>query len=168
MREISFKDFNENIFELIGSKWMLISAEKNGVANTMTASWGGMGVIWNKRVATIYVRKSRFTKSFIDGSDGFSLCVFDEKYRKELGYCGRVSGRDEDKIKVCKFSVNHENGVPFFDEAKMIFICKKMYSQDFTKEGFVGDYENIVKDNYSDNDWHVMYIGEIEKILINN
>lgn len=167
MKEISVKDFNENIFNLIGKKWMLVTAEKNDVANTMTASWGGMGVIWNKSAATIYVRKSRFTKEFIDESDGFSLCVFDEKYREQLAYCGKVSGRNEDKIKACNFTLNHEDNIPFFDEAKIVFICKKMYSQDFSKEGFVKNYKEIVEKNYSDDDWHVMYIGEIEKILIN-
>ena len=33
----------DNPFELIGEKWMLITAGSRKGFNTMTASWGGMG-----------------------------------------------------------------------------------------------------------------------------
>ena len=92
-KKISVQELNCNPFTLIGDEWMLVSAgnEASGY-NTMTASWGGLGVIWNKPVATIYIRPQRYTKTFIDSQETFSLCVFDESYKKQLGYLGRVSG----------------------------------------------------------------------------
>ena len=67
------KGFNLNPFEAIGKKWMLISAKDGDKVNTMTASWGGMGVIWGEDVVYIFVRQSRYTKEFIDNSAYFSL-----------------------------------------------------------------------------------------------
>lgn len=83
---------------MIGKEWLLITAEKDGKANTMTASWGGVGVLWGKNVATLYIRPQRYTKEFVDASDTLSLSVLDESFRKTLNYLGTVSGRDENKI----------------------------------------------------------------------
>lgn len=86
-------------FEKIGSEWMLISAAKDGKANTMTASWGGIGVLWGKNVATVYIRPQRHTKEFVDAGDTFTISFFGGEHMKELGYLGKVSGKDvPDKI----------------------------------------------------------------------
>ena len=104
-----------NPFELVGKRWGAITAEKEGKANAMTISWGGMGCLWDKNVATVYVRESRYTKEFLDGSDIFSITFFDQTYRSALKYLGAVSGRDEDKIKNARLHVNHHHGIPFLD-----------------------------------------------------
>ena len=119
-------DFNENPFNIIGKEWMLITAMKDGKVNTMTAAWGGLGVMWNKDVTFVVIRDSRYTKEFVDDADSFSLSFLDhEKYLKELGYIGKISGRDEDKIKVCGFNVEMEGEVPYIKEAEKVIICKK-------------------------------------------
>ena len=96
MKEIAHELFNENAFNMIGKDWLLISAEKDGKTNTMTASWGGVGIMWNKKVAFLFIRPQRYTKEFVDASDRLSVCVLPNSYRKELQYLGTVSGRDED------------------------------------------------------------------------
>ena len=54
-----------NPFESIGRKGMLITATKeDGTYNTMTASWGGVGVLWGKNVCTLYIRPQRYTFEF--------------------------------------------------------------------------------------------------------
>ena len=103
-----------NPFERIGKNWMLITAKKGDQVNTMTASWGGLGTMWNKNVAFIVVRPQRYTKEFIDASSTFSLSFFDKKYVKELAYCGKFSGRDENKIEKCNFTVGEEKNTPYF------------------------------------------------------
>lgn len=166
MKEIKPEELNENPFKLIGKDWMLITAEKEGKVNTMTASWGGVGVIWNKNVATVYIRNSRYTKEFIDEGEEFSLCVLPESYRKELGYCGKISGRAEDKVAKCGFKVEHQEAVPYFAESRLVLVCKKLYAQELNRNSFTKGHEGIADTCYSDNDWHVMYIAEIEKVLI--
>ena len=97
---------------------MLITAEKENKVNTMTASWGGLGVMWGKNVVYVVIRPQRYTKEFIDFSTKFSLSFFSSEYKETLTYLGKVSGRDEDKIKNSKLTVIKRNDVPIFEEAK--------------------------------------------------
>ena len=62
-----------NVFEKIGKQWMLITAENGGCANTMTASWGTLGVLWGKPVAICYIRPQRFTYPIVDSANRLSL-----------------------------------------------------------------------------------------------
>lgn len=163
-KEIQAEDFVYSTFKTIGKDWILVTAEKDGKANTMTASWGGLGVMWGKNVAYVVIRPQRYTKEFIDGADTLSLTVFDENYRKMLSYCGSVSGRDEDKIAKSGLTVAHENNTPYFNEAKIALLCKKLYAQEFKPECFI-DQESKEK-WYPGADYHTMYIVEIEKILV--
>ncbi|MBN7771760.1 flavin reductase family protein [Clostridium aminobutyricum] len=161
MRADSF-DFSP--FRMIGKEWMLITAEKDGKVNSMTASWGGLGVIWGKNVAYIVVRKSRYTKELIDSSDTFSLSFLEhKKYGEALNYMGTVSGRDEDKIKGAGVTVDHREGVPYIAEASTVMLCKKMCCQPITPDNFIAN--DIDKQWYPDKDYHDLYIGEIVEIL---
>ncbi len=162
--EIKPEEFNYNPFKLIGEDWMLITAEKDGKANTMTASWGGLGVMWNKNVAYIVIRPQRYTKEFVDSADSFSLTFFDDSFREILSYLGTKSGRDEDKIKKSNLTVVHDNNIPYFEEASITIFCKKLFAQEYKPESFI-DLE-INKKCYPNNDHHTLYIGEITKILI--
>lgn len=166
MKQIEINEFSENPFKLIGSDWMLITAKKGDKTNMMTASWGGVGILWNKPVATIYVRPQRYTKEFIDNEEYFSLCVLPEEYRQILNYCGTKSGRDEDKIAETKLTIDESEKAPIFKEARLVLICKKLYAQDLTEQSFID--KSLVEKNYQAKDFHTMYIAEIEKILTNN
>ncbi|GAA6528842.1 hypothetical protein LPYR103PRE_08150 [Segatella asaccharophila] len=46
----------------------------------------------------------------------------------------------------------------------MVFICKKVYASPLQKSGFISN-ETIGK-NYPKSDFHTMYVGKIEKILV--
>ncbi len=164
-KKISVQELNCNPFTLIGDEWMLVSAgnEASGY-NTMTASWGGLGVIWNKPVATIYIRPQRYTKTFIDSQETFSLCVFDESYKKQLGYLGRVSGKNEDKIKKAELTPKFIYDTTYFKEAKLVLICKKMYHAPLIPKGFMD--VSIDEKNYPQKDYHDLYIGEIVEVLV--
>ncbi len=164
-KEILCSEFLYNPFTVVGKEWLLITAEKNGKVNTMTASWGGFGHMWNKDVVNIVVRQSRYTKEFIDNADSFSISVLDkEKYLEELMYLGRVSGRDEDKITKSKLNVKYKDSTPYFQEANKVVICKKLFSQTL-------DYKNLIDEKlqnrfYEDEDNHSIYFGEVLSILI--
>ncbi len=150
-------------FELIGKDWMLITAKMGAKVNTMTAAWGGLGVMWGKDVAYIVVRESRYTKEFLDKSDTFSLTFFQEPPRGELKYLGAVSGRDEDKIANAKLELLFDGGTPFIGDGTLIFICRKMAAIPITEETILD--KDMVKKWYPDGDYHTLYIGEITKVL---
>ncbi len=174
MKEIRPEQIPDNAISLISRDWMLVTACTKSVdpegkittgrVNTMTASWGGLGELWNKPVATIYIRPQRYTKEIIDETDTFSLSVLPEKYRQALNFCGSHSGRDGDKFKPTKLDVLYNNGTPYIKQARLILFCRKLYAQPFDPNCFIE--EKMLKQNYKKDDFHTMYIGEIYKVLI--
>lgn len=156
----------QNPFTLVGSDWMLITAEKDKKVNTMTASWGGMGVMWKKNVAFVVIRPQRFTKEFIDHASGFSLSFFEESFRDKLAYLGKVSGRNEDKITQSGLTVTHMHGIPCFQEAKLVFICHKLYAQPMDSQFFID--HTLDKQWYPNSDHHTLYVAEIKQVLVKN
>ena len=163
-KEIKPEEFNKSPFQLIGKDWMLVTAEKDNKINTMTASWGGFGVMWHKNVAYIVIRPQRYTKEFVDRSDTFSLTFFDERFKKQLSYLGSVSGRDEDKISKSNLTIQYSDNTPYFEDGNIAIICKKLYAQDFKPECFIDS--ELDKKYYPERDHHTLYIAEVEKVLI--
>ncbi len=163
MKEISAKELACNPFEAIGKQWMLITAAKGDKVNTMTASWGGMGVLWGSDVVYIFVRQSRFTKEFIDASSTFSLTFYPDSEKKTLAYFGSTSGRDEDKIAKAGYHVVRSGETPYFEEAETAIICTKISRHPIRLEDMP---EEIRQKWYADGDYHDMYVGRIDKILV--
>jgi len=164
MKVIRPEQITDNPFKMIGKDTMLIAAEKDGNVNMMTASWGGVGVLWNKNVATIYIRPSRYTKEFLDAGTTFSLNFFSDKYKNVLEFCGTHSGRDCDKVTATKLKVEHYIDTPWFSEARTVLICRKLYAQTFDAFSFAD--QKMLDQNYRADDFHTMYIGEIERVMI--
>ena len=156
-KKVNVYDLNLNPFQEINNNWTLISANKDGVANTMTASWGAWGILWGKETVTVYIRESRYTKEFVDGQDYFTVSLFDG-HKKELGVLGSKSGRDGDKISEVGFHLVDVEGQPAFVESTYVFICKKMYQLDMPISTIP---EEDVNQYYSAGDPHTMYVGEI-------
>ncbi|MGN0342502.1 MAG: flavin reductase [Roseburia sp.] len=161
---ISTDMLDMNPFTQIGQEWMLVSAGDETKANTMTASWGGVGVMWGKNVATIYIRASRYTKEFIDSHDTFSITFLDKAYKNEMKLLGTVSGRNQDKMAEAKLHFNYSMDTPFVDEGNLVLICRKLSATPITKDQFVDS--QIQEKWYSDEDYHTMYIGEILQIMV--
>jgi flavin reductase (DIM6/NTAB) family NADH-FMN oxidoreductase RutF len=161
--EIKPEQLNKNLFKLVGSDWMLVAAESDNKVNAMTASWGGFGVMWNKNVAFVVIRQSRYTKELIDKADSFSLSFLSSDYKKQLSYFGSVSGRNEDKIAKSGLSIGHIEAAPYFADADLVVICKKLYAQEYKPECFIDTKLN--SDYYAEGDYHTLYIAEITKVL---
>ena len=159
-QKVDPKSLDQNVFSLIGDQWMLISAGTPERLNTMTASWGGLGVLWKRNVATVYIRPQRYTLEFVEKEDYFTLSFFGEAYRKQLALCGSKSGRDIDKIKECGFTVAAGAGnAPYFEEAELVLVCRKLYCQDIDPDCFLD--KNLDGEIYPEKDYHRMFIGEI-------
>ena len=163
-QEVNIGSYAIKPFEAIGEKWALITAKKDGKVNTMTASWGGIGVLWNKSVMTVYIRPQRYTREFVEGSEYFTFTLFDG-YKKELAVLGTKSGRDGDKIQEVGFHVETVGGQPTFREGKTAIVCKKLYCGRMTPENFVDT--DLISVNYPNQDFHYIYIGEIIGIYEN-
>lgn len=152
-----------NPFTKIGKDWALVTAGDKTKCNTMTVSWGGLGVLWGKNVSFIFIRDSRYTKEFIDQGEFFSIAFFDEAYRNVLKYCGAQSGRNEDKWATSKITPAFRHGIPYPDEANLVILCRKMAAVPVTEDSFTDS--SIQEKWYGDYDMHTMYVGEIIEVI---
>ncbi|HBU13125.1 MAG TPA: flavin reductase [Clostridiales bacterium] len=163
-KEITTKEFGGNAFSMIGRDWMLITAEKDGVANTMTAQWGGMGYMWGKDVVYAVIRPQRYTKGFVDAAKRFSLSFLPEEHKKTMTYLGTVSGRDEDKIKKSGLTLAYADGVPYFAQSDTVITAKTLYAQEMAGQCFTD--APLAGQWYPEKDFHTLYIAEVEKMLV--
>jgi flavin reductase (DIM6/NTAB) family NADH-FMN oxidoreductase RutF len=164
-KSIKPEEITDNVFTLVGSDWMLVTAGSPDSFNTMTASWGGFGVLWNKNICWCVIRPGRYTYEFIEKSDSFTLSFFTEDYRDALNLCGTKSGRDIDKAAEAGLTPTAGTmaGTTSFAEARLVVECRKLYFQDIDPKHFI---DPAIDRNYPEKDYHRMYIGEIVNCLV--
>ena len=153
----------DNPFKLIGEDWLLLTAGTPAAYNTMTASLGGLGVLWDKQVAFVFVRPTRHTFGFIERAPVFTLSFFDESRRSTLEFCGTHSGRDVNKA--AKTGLTPRGDLPdavYFAEARLVLACRKIHSQDLDPARFL---DPTIASFYGANDYHRLYLGEITQVL---
>ena len=155
-------NFNCDIFTQFDKKWALLTAGTKDSFNTMTISWGGMGTIWNKPVATVYVRKSRYTHEFMDDNDYFTVSFYPEECKSILGTLGSKSGRNIDKMNQSGLTAKVLDKSVTFEEAEVTLVCKKLFVQTLAPKNMP---EDIASSQYADGDVHDMYIGEVVEIM---
>lgn len=160
LKKINLEDLNLNPFTLFDKDWALLMAGNKDNFNSMTISWGGIGVLWKKNVTTVYVRQSRYTKEFMDNSNYYTVTFLKDDLKDKLSLLGTKSGRDIDKMNIDGLNlVDVENGFAY-EESKLVFVCKKLFKNDLKESQFLVD--GLFNECYSDpEDIHTMYIGEI-------
>lgn len=161
--EIDPSEIKGNVFDRIGKQWMLITAGKPEKFNTMTASWGGLGVLWNADVSFAFVRPTRYTFEFLEQEKYYSLSFLGMGERRALQICGSKSGRDVDKVKEAGLTPVFDAPAPYFEQAELSLVCRKLYTQDLDPSRFL---DPALESNYQSRDYHRMYVGEITKVLL--
>ena len=159
MKKIDIKELGGNVVSMFDDKWCLITAGTKDSYNTMTASWGAMGELWNKDVCFIFIRPQRYTLEFTEREEYFTLSFFGEEYKKALAFCGRNSGRDCDKAKETGLTPMEIEGSMSFEESETVVVCKKLFYQDIDPAGFIE--KGLDAANYPQKDYHRMYVGEV-------
>ena len=162
-QSIPIEMLDMNPFTKIGKEWALVTAGDKVKQNTMTISWGGMGVLWGKNVVYVFICDSRYTKELIDKDEFFSLTFLGNEYRDALSFCGSHSGRDCDKISKAGLTVGNKIGIPYIDEGNLVFLCHKLSATRITEESFISP--EIKEKWYTDGDMHTMYVAEIIEVL---
>ena len=153
-----------NIVKMLSQDWMLITAGSNDKSNMMTASWGGLGVLYDKPVTFCFINPTRYTYQLIETNDTYTLTFYTEAYREALNYCGSHSGKDGDKVKGAGLTpITTPTGSKAFSEAWLIIECRKLVSQSLTPEA-VSDKK--IKEQWAGKQMHKMYIGEIINVWV--
>lgn len=160
------KDYSENIFEELQNKFAIVTAgDKTSGFNALTASWGGIGVLWSKKVAFVFIKKNRYTHQFTEKSLAITLSFLPDRYAKAKEIMGTTSGKDVDKWKLSGLHLTYD---PDFDgayvtEADYVFKTKKIYAIDLAVESLP---EEIKKRYYQTEPEHTMYVCEIKQFLV--
>lgn len=164
MQKSDVKDLSENFFETISKEWMLITAGNSEKFNTMTASWGGIGFLWNKPVAFIFVRPERYTFGFIEKNELLTLSFLGAENRNIYNICGTKSGRDTDKVKESGLKpITTPEGQITFEQARLTLECRKLYKQTLKPDSFL-DKKPLEKWYNEQGGLHEMYIVEIVNV----
>lgn len=161
-KEILATEIKENLIDCIANEWTLISAGNEGGFNMMTASWGFAGELWGSNAVQVFIRPQRYTLGFVESEDRFALSFYgDNKGVHKI--CGSKSGRDTDKVKETGLTPIFADGTVYFEEARLVIICKKQYADSIKEECFI-DKDPLKW--YENKDYHRFFIGKIEKVLI--
>ncbi|MCH3972913.1 MAG: flavin reductase [Oscillospiraceae bacterium] len=163
MKETTAESLSFGPFQKIGKGWMLVSAGTPSKCSAMTASWGGLGVMWGKNVAAIVIRPQRHTLQFLETEGRYTLSFFDEKYRAALNYCGSHSGGENQKIAAAGLTLLPQQPLPVYREASLTLVCKKLYRQPMDPKGLLDPALDTRW--YPGKDYHILFVGEIEKVL---
>lgn len=180
MRKIDVKELNDNFFEAIGEEWMLVTAGTVGHFNLMTASWGGIGWLWNKPVAFVFIRPERYTYEFAEQGEYITLSFLGtgREAREIHKICGSKSGRDINKVEACGLSVEPVGqGAVAYGQSRLVLVGRKLYADDLKPECFAdtgmrdrwygsgGDAKK--PDSGITNGYHRIYVLEITEAYIN-
>lgn len=151
-----------DVFQKFDRQWALVTAGTAEHYNTMTISWGGLGTLWGRPVATVYVRPNRYTYEFMEQSDYFTVSFFPQACRPALTLLGTRSGRDGDKVAQAGLTpLALEQGVTF-REAEATLLCRKLYWQDLDPARVPAE---VLRQFYADEPLHRMYIGEVVEVI---
>jgi len=161
-QETSLETNKINPFAMFKDEWALLSAGNSDKYNTMTISWGSIGVMWDRPIFMVVLRPQRYTRVFIDNNDLFTISFYPEEYRKALLILGTKSGRDCDKISESALTPLFLDNTVAFKEAQAIYICRKLHGGQQIDPSFFTDTSLDIA-NYPDKDYHYYYTGEIVK-----
>lgn len=162
-KSINPEALSDNMFRLISKDWTLIAAGDESSYNMMTANWAGIGFLWAKNVAFIFIRPTRYTYEFTEKLDTMSLNFFTNDYRHILNLCGKESGRNINKMDCGLTPATLKDGGVAFSEARIILNCKKMCTANLEDFDFI---DKSVLKWYDGDEYHKLYICEITDALI--
>ena len=153
---------NEDLLNLFPEKWALLTAGSIDKHNSMTIGWGAIGTLWKKPAITVYVKPCRYTYKFMEENEYFVVSFFEEQYKDNLIVMGSVSGKDTNKDELAKLTPVKQENLTFYQEAKVILVCKKIYSEQLKLNQVP---EEVKHQYYEVDEAHKMYIGEVVEII---
>ena len=145
-----------------GNQWALVAAGTVADHNAMTISWGGVGCLWGKSVATVYVRPNRYTYKYMEENEFFTVSFYPDEYKKALSVMGSKSGRDCNKDAEAGLTAIPCGETVTYQEARRTLLCRKLFAQDMLTENFTPE---VIRKFYGSEPAHKMYIGEILEII---
>lgn len=160
MKEVAYNEYAKEALEGL-AKGAFLNVSCGGQDNTMTIGWGSLGYIWRKPVMMVMVRYSRHTYRMLDDAGEFTVSIpIGDDFKKELAFCGSKSGKDINKFDACNLTTLRADKVdaPFIVGCDLHYECKVVYKQAMEPGMIDGELDDKF---YQNNDFHVIYYGEI-------
>ncbi len=162
--KVPLSEVQAHPFTNFAKDWALVTAGTPEHSNTMTIGWGGLGTLWGRPVATVYIRPQRYTKQFVDANDRFTVSFYGSEHKRALGILGTKSGRDTDKVAEVGFDPIELGGSTAYGQAELILVCRKIYESEIDPEKFID--KDIDAEVYPKHDYHTVYIAEVEEAWV--
>jgi flavin reductase (DIM6/NTAB) family NADH-FMN oxidoreductase RutF len=164
---IETTELTDNVFKLVGKDFTVITAGDSVSFNSMTASWGGQGILFEKPVTWCFLRASRYTLELMRKETVYTMSYFDDKYKEQVLFFGSKTGRNTDKMK--EITLTHvltPSGNSSYKEAHLIFECKLTEITTVSPDDFYAQADkDFVIEGYKDaKAYHKLVFGEITKI----
>ena len=166
-KSVPAEEFDENFFNLVAKDFTVITAGE--VPNSMVASWGGIGIMFNKPVTWCFLRANRYTLEKMRETGTYTMCYFPDQYKGDIMQFGIKSGRNTDKMAQTKLTkMATPDGYPAYSEAKIIIECKLIAAPTVSKDEFYTDEaKEFLQGGYDEaKDWHKLVYGEITNIYV--
>ncbi|MGA9071422.1 MAG: flavin reductase [Terracidiphilus sp.] len=123
-KQISPEEISDDVFTLVGKVFPVITAGKKDYFNSMTASGGGMGILFRKPTTWCILQTGRYTLELMQKEQTYTLSYFPDEYKKQVMFLGSKSGRDSEKMEEVELtSVQTPSGNMTFKEARLIIDC---------------------------------------------
>ena len=158
-------DAQAEFVERVDRDWALVTAgTMEDGWNTMTIGWGTAGVLWRRPTLTVFVHPWRYTHQFMVDNDYFTVQLFNNEHKRDLGILGSKSGRDGNKVALTSLTPKAiEHGVTF-EEATITVVCKKIYTHAIDLDAMPTSIRAELGDFYAA-DAHTVFVGEIVEVL---
>jgi len=161
IKKVSYNRYLQKALDSLKSSGAFLTVHDGERLNTMTIGWVATGIIWGKPMMMVLVRKSRFTYNLIEKAKDFTVSFdFNGNMKKELSFCGSNSGRDVNKFEEADIDILESKNIctPFIKDCNLFYECKIKFKNEMSSK----EIEKDLKQKwYAEDDYHVIYYGEI-------
>ena len=169
-KQISPEEISDNVFTLVGKVFPVVTVGKPNNYNSMTASGGGMGLLFRKPSTMLLFPSKRYTLELIEKEKAYTLSYFSDEYKKQVMFLGSKSGRDSEKMKEVELtSIQTPSGNMSFQEARLIIECKltQISTPNFPDDFYSQEAIDYMTEPYQDLGEHRKYVfGEITHVWV--
>lgn len=131
-----------------------------GHDNAMAIGWATLGPIWGLEVFVAMVRPSRYTYGLIEAAQDFTVGVPGDGMNRAVGYLGRESGRDGDKLAAMGLQCipSLHVAAPTIAACQVTYECRVVHHNDLVPAHLI---QAIRDSSYPQGDFHRLYFGQI-------
>jgi flavin reductase (DIM6/NTAB) family NADH-FMN oxidoreductase RutF len=168
-KQISPEEICDNVFTLVGKVFPVITAGKEDHYNSMTASGGGLGMLFKKPTTWCILQANRYTLEMIQKEQTYTMSYFPNEYKEQILFLGSKSGRDSEKMKEVELtSVQTPSGDMSFKEARLIIECKLTALTTASPNDFyTQEAKDFINEAYKEaNVYRKLLFGEITNVWV--